>query len=461
MSLNNVITQIIPQSVIYNPKSPKNASNVKDLTSLWCISDYFGNTEKSFKINRNDSTELYTTKDGFNYKCFLVNENNKIIKKLKIDEPIILSLQYLKKFIEDRDLNSYLKSMEPINKIVDSIPRDEQYSHVLAKIYGLDYMYYQIQYDAMLLMGEYDQLWNKLYNSLPSKQDTFNHIYKSHITIDNIINIKSKCRNNFVNSIELYNIHGCSLKRTTKFIKSHYDNFMDITNQELWDFYKNNGCNSIDNYIEKWLSGDKTFWEKYISEYKKLFKHYNPEIISDEYICKNICGYTVESRDLFYYKSGFEYKSINIHPLFERFCSVILQQFMRDFENNLRSKMKLPNIGESWLSETELFVLIKNAFPNTTVLHQGCPIWLKRQKFDIYIPEYNIAIEYQGIQHFKPVDFFGGVEGYKKTVERDNRKKQLCEENNCTLIYVEKGYNQREILHKIEKEIHKAVKQKF
>lgn len=29
--------------------------------------------------------------------------------------------------------------------------------------------------------------------------------------------------------------------------------------------------------------------------------------------------------------------------------------------------------------------------------------WLKKQNLDFYLPDYNIAIECQGIQHFEPL----------------------------------------------------------
>jgi hypothetical protein len=56
--------------------------------------------------------------------------------------------------------------------------------------------------------------------------------------------------------------------------------------------------------------------------------------------------------------------------------------------------------------------------------------------FDVYFPELNIAIGYQGIQHQKPIDFFGGEQAFIKNQERDYRKKQLCIENNCNIFYV-------------------------
>lgn len=61
--------------------------------------------------------------------------------------------------------------------------------------------------------------------------------------------------------------------------------------------------------------------------------------------------------------------------------------------------------------------------------------WLKKQSLDFYLPEHNVAIECQGEQHFKAVEFFGGDEEFKKTVERDKRKKKLCEENFVNIVY--------------------------
>lgn len=101
----------------------------------------------------------------------------------------------------------------------------------------------------------------------------------------------------------------------------------------------------------------------------------------------------------------------------------------------------MPKIGEGWISETDLFYKISNHFINEKVIHHGSPIWLGRQHLDIYFPELNIAIEYQGEQHYKAIDYFGGQEALEKTIERDERderKKLLCEKNNCFLIYVYK-----------------------
>ena len=61
--------------------------------------------------------------------------------------------------------------------------------------------------------------------------------------------------------------------------------------------------------------------------------------------------------------------------------------------------------------------------------------WLEGLELDFYLLENNIAIECQGIQHFEPIDIFGGEEKFKYRIENDNRKRKLCEENGVKLLY--------------------------
>ncbi len=123
---------------------------------------------------------------------------------------------------------------------------------------------------------------------------------------------------------------------------------------------------------------------------------------------------------------------------------------MRKSENELRANFGLPLIGEGWISETELFYKIKSAYPNLTVLHHGRPKWLGLQHFDIYFPEFNIAIEYQGAQHYEEVEIFGGKEGFEKTRLNDQLKKEKCKMHSCTLIEVMPNYDFNHIINQID-----------
>ena len=64
--------------------------------------------------------------------------------------------------------------------------------------------------------------------------------------------------------------------------------------------------------------------------------------------------------------------------------------------------------------------------------------WLKNDAnlyLDFYLPEYNVVIECQGIQHFKPIDFFGGIKKFEKNSERDKLKYKLCKEHGIKIYY--------------------------
>lgn len=122
-------------------------------------------------------------------------------------------------------------------------------------------------------------------------------------------------------------------------------------------------------------------------------------------------------------------------------------------ENHLRSQLGFPNIGEGWISETNLYYEIKNHFSEDVVIHHGKPRWLGKQHLDIWLPKYNIGIEYQGDQHFYPVEFFGGEASLAKNKARDKRKKQLCEKFGCKLIYVLPDYDIDELTELISRYI--------
>ena len=61
--------------------------------------------------------------------------------------------------------------------------------------------------------------------------------------------------------------------------------------------------------------------------------------------------------------------------------------------------------------------------------------WLGLQSLDVYIPNANIAIECQGLQHFKPINYFGGIKGYNNRKRLDEQKAKLCKENGVKLLY--------------------------
>lgn len=56
--------------------------------------------------------------------------------------------------------------------------------------------------------------------------------------------------------------------------------------------------------------------------------------------------------------------------------------------------------------------------------------------FDFYLPDYNCCIEYDGEQHFRPIEWFGGEEKFVEMEHRDSIKNKYCKENGIKLIRI-------------------------
>lgn len=85
--------------------------------------------------------------------------------------------------------------------------------------------------------------------------------------------------------------------------------------------------------------------------------------------------------------------------------------------------------GEKLLIE----LMTKN---NIEYIHQyKIPNTQYRHRYDFYLPKQKTLIEFQGEQHYVAVDYFGGVEGFKKTKFRDAFKKDLAKLCGIRLVY--------------------------
>lgn len=122
------------------------------------------------------------------------------------------------------------------------------------------------------------------------------------------------------------------------------------------------------------------------------------------------------------------YKKIAVNPFIDA-----VDEILRDAENLLRENHGLPRIGEGWVTEMELYNMVKLRFSDAA--NHVSPPWLSPQHLDIFVPSTNIAFEYQGRQHFEPIDFFGGEEAHNRLKELDARKARICKAKKVNLIY--------------------------
>jgi hypothetical protein len=97
--------------------------------------------------------------------------------------------------------------------------------------------------------------------------------------------------------------------------------------------------------------------------------------------------------------------------------------------------------GCPYCSESNMEKRIRNYFENNNIIYafqkrfNDCKDLLSLP-FDFYLPDYNVACEAQGIQHFEIVDFFGGEEAFIDRKKKDKIKENYCKENNIPFIEI-------------------------
>lgn len=111
--------------------------------------------------------------------------------------------------------------------------------------------------------------------------------------------------------------------------------------------------------------------------------------------------------------------------------------FTTKIENIVRQEFGFRNVGEAWVSETVLYQIVTRLLVNQEMLRHHRPDWLEGLELDIYVPALKLAFEYQGQQHFHPIDRWGGVQGLQDLQTRDAYKAKLCESLGINLITVD------------------------
>ena len=93
-----------------------------------------------------------------------------------------------------------------------------------------------------------------------------------------------------------------------------------------------------------------------------------------------------------------------------------------------------------WKSEEFVYNITKKIYKDYQVIYQYKPYFLNTggggMSYDVYICGLKTAIEYQGKQHFEPVEYFGGAESFQGQQERDKLKAELSRENGVKLVYI-------------------------
>jgi len=89
-----------------------------------------------------------------------------------------------------------------------------------------------------------------------------------------------------------------------------------------------------------------------------------------------------------------------------------------------------------WKKEARMLQMLRSAVHPLHVEAQATFPWLGQFRFDAYVPKLKLAVEYQGAQHFRAIEVFGGEDGLRRTQERDEAKARLALSNGVRVEYV-------------------------
>lgn len=105
-------------------------------------------------------------------------------------------------------------------------------------------------------------------------------------------------------------------------------------------------------------------------------------------------------------------------------------------ENIVRDAFSFPKRGVNRNRESMLFLRMRAILPGAKVMHNYRPAWLEGLELDIFVEDFNLGIEYQGVQHSEPMDHLGGEKAFKAVRRRDKKKAALCKAHGITLLEV-------------------------
>lgn len=189
----------------------------------------------------------------------------------------------------------------------------------------------------------------------------------------------------------------------------------DYKKLEFLSFCYNKNLSRSPNFeiFERWQ-----IFERFREKYNKVYALKGLKEISSQVLYEN---------EAMFKKMKAKYKSIR-NDLYYR-----NKEYTKLYEDIYVRLLEDGSIETKWKNEFLLYSFIKHYYPDT--VYQYKSDWLGKQSIDIYIPAKNVGIEYQGRQHYEPIDYFGGEEAFKENIKRDERKKKLCEKNGVKLLY--------------------------
>lgn len=260
-------------------------------------------------------------------------------------------------------------------------------------------------------------------------------------------------------------IHSCICKTTKEIISHKYEKgICDKCNsfgQWLLDTFGDDGISkywSSKNKISP-FSIPKNSQKKVFIICDKMAYHEDYDIIASDFVYGRRCKFCTNRYDLgIKYKDsiGFKYPQYidfwsekNKMTPFEVGCGshVMIwakcknnkhEDYLRIIKDSIRFNFECPSCSNNYVGEKKIENILKYNDVNYILQYKFDDlkgVGNKKLSYDFYIPSHNILIEFQGIQHYKPIDFFG-KDYFEIQKEHDERKLNYAKANNFKLILI-------------------------
>jgi len=230
--------------------------------------------------------------------------------------------------------------------------------------------------------------------------------------------------------------------------------------QEAWSHLKGRGCMKCSGYKllttkefikkSKKIHGDKYNYSKtvYKSRREKVkiicYEHGEFEQTANGHLegrgCRKCAGFGMTKEEyikkaLEIHGNKYDYSIMEYSPSIRKIELICLKHgaFKVSKNHHINSKHGCPICSEpKGEKEIRIFLESNNVYFIPQKTFEKCKD-KQLLHFDFFIPSFNMCIEYDGIQHFKSLKFFGGKKNLMYTQKHDKIKNNYCYENNIIL----------------------------
>lgn len=341
-----------------------------------------------------------------------------------------------------RLFNEYLNKFELINKKEFYIIENDYYFGSFNYFYKIKNLleYSCVSYADFLI---YYQKWSLLYKFLLKFSFFIKPEFAAHY-----ISIFYYLKKNIPLGLfaKIYIERGSDTRYATK---TNLENYLKTLDKE--EFSYNDKYELVYDIFNEIKNEDSNWFEFYLKKHsvKDKFKLKILSSRSYKYGLFNFTKWNTSDSRINFKKDHIFYDS---YPNFGGEASDNLEYSLQRYNlvsvkirNKIRTFLELPLVGEGKIRETQIYKILKE---NTDFIikREYSPEFLGLLRYDFYIVELNIAVEWNGKQHYEPIDFFGGEDSFNKTVKRDMRKRILSEKNGIKLIELKYDLKDEEVI---------------